>query len=404
MHRSKGHKGSPHQHQVAHPPKKKFPVWGIVALGVALLAILFYLLDRPGAVQRPVTKAQQVAPQRLDNWVDRARAVSDLFHKVYTPCWEGAYGAIGDAYLFRTTGDSSLLRFHLIDHDLRQMCEGTWVDDRAWVCLAELEWWSATGKANMDLIMDAVRRYDEARREGRFSSLEGFWSWYNWPPAANINERIFTNSNMNQMVTVACKLYDATGDRRFLKDALLAWNGDGKIPGIEKRWYKGDGKWEGRLGPAAFGKELPWDGAGYCSVAAALYRSTKDEKYRKIAVATARRVMDPASGWVDPTDFYQLHMDGNGAFVNFLLDAYVLAPDQLPDLVQKIEKMLTHVWTNNHGHAGLTLHRDSDHGIRNGWNPFGGEDGYNVNEVGTVHAQGEAARAFGVFAYFYSHK
>jgi hypothetical protein len=383
----------------------KFPVWGILLGAFVVLVVLSLFLLRPTENRpQPGITQPQSPPQRLDNWIDRARAVTALFHKVYTPCWEGAYGAIGDAYLFQATGDSSLLRFHLIDHDLRQMCEGTWVDDRAWVCLAELQWWAVTGKTGMDLVVDAVRRYDEARQQGRFSSIEGFWSWYNWPPESRLGERIFTNSNMNQMVTVAAKLYDATGDRRFLKDALLAWNGDGKLPGIEKRWYKGDGRWEGRLGPAAFGKELPWDGAGYCSVAAALYRSTKDEKYRTIAVATARRVMDPASGWVDPTDFYQIRMDGNGAFVNFLLDAYAIAPDQLPDLLQKIETMLTHVWTNNHGHAGLTLHRESDNGIRNGWNPFGGEDGYKVNEVGTVHAQGEAARAFGAFAYYISHR
>jgi hypothetical protein len=404
MSKPKKHKATAHHPPPSHVQAKRFPVWGIIAAVAVVLVVLLYVLDKPKIERRPAGAVQQSPPQRLDNWIDRARAVTAHFHKVYTPCWEGAYGAIGDAYLFRTTGDSSLLQFHLIDHDLRQMCEGTWVDDRAWVCLAELEWWSVTGKRNMDLVMDAVRRYDDARREGRFSSHEGFWSWYNWPPGSGVNDRIFTNSNMNQMVTVACKVYDATGDRRFLKDALLAWNGDGKIPGIEKRWYKGGGKWEGRLGPAAFGKELPWDGVGYCSVAAALYKSTKDEKYRKIAIATARRVMDPASGWVDPTDFYQLRMDGNGAFVNFLLDAYAIAPDQLHDLLQKIEIMLTHVWTNNHGHAGLTLHRESDHGIRNGWNPFGGEDGYKVNEVGTVHAQGEAARAFGVFAYFFSHR
>jgi hypothetical protein len=205
---------------------------------------------------------------------------------------------------------------------------------------------------------------------------------------------------MNQMVTVACKLYDATGEHRFLQDALLAWNGDGKLPGIEKRWYKGNGRWEGRHGPAAFGKELPWDGAGYCAVAAALFHSTSNAHYRDIAVATARRVMDPGTGWVDPVDFYQINMDGNGAFVNFLLDAYALAPDELPDLLGKIETMLTHVWTNYHGRAAVTLHREADHGIRNGWNPFGGEDGYGVGEIGTVHAQGEAARAFGVFAYF----
>jgi hypothetical protein len=110
--------------------------------------------------------------------------------------------------------------------------------------------------------------------------------------------------------------------------------------------------------------------------------------------------MDPANGWVDGQDYYQIHMDGNGAFVNFLLDAYAIAPDELNDLLPKIEKMLEHVWSNNHGNATVTLHRGSDDGIRNGWNPHGGEDGYLVDEVGSVHAQGEAARAFGLFAYY----
>ncbi|MBP1647852.1 MAG: hypothetical protein H6Q30_1297 [Bacteroidetes bacterium] len=379
-------------------------MWPVVAALVLVPVTLLVFLVTPSDDHRPVVATPQSPLEGPDSWIDRARAVTALFHEVYTPCWEGAYGAIGDAYLFRAARDSSLLQFHLVDHDLRQMCEGTWVDDRAWVCLAELEWWAATGKRDLGLVMDAIRRYNEARRQGRLSSHEGFWSWYNWPPGSGVNERIFTNSNMNQMATVACKLYDATGDRRFLKDALLTWNGEGKVPGIEKRWYRGDGKWEGRLGRAAFGKELPWDGAGYCAVASALFRSTSDEKYRRIAIATARRVMDPASGWVDPEDFYQLRMDGNGAFVNFLLDAYALAPDQLPDLLRKVETMLTHVWTNNHGRAGLTLHRESDHGIRNGWNPFGGEDGYKVNEVGTVHAQGEAARAFGTFVYYFNQR
>ncbi len=404
MNKSKKHQGVPHRPPPSRSSARKSPTWAIAVAGVVVMVILLIVLFHPSGDRRTTTMTQPSAPERLDNWIDRARAVTALFHKVYTPCWEGAYGAIGDAYLFMATGDSSLLRFHTVDHDLRRMCEGTWVDDRAWVCLAELTWWAVSGKSYMGLVMDAVRRYDEARREGRFSSHEGFWSWYNWPPGSGVNDRIFTNSNMNQMVTVACKLYDATGDRRFLQDALLAWNGDGKIPGIEKRWYRGDGRWEGRLGPAAFGKELPWDGAGYCSVAAALYRSTSDEKYRTIAVATARRVMDPATGWVDPDDFYQIRMDGNGAFVNFLLDAYAIAPTELPDLLPKIEAMLTHVWTNHHGHAAVTLHREADHGVRNGWNPLGGEDGYRVDEVGTVHAQGEAVRAFGAFVYFNNHR
>ncbi|MCK5572478.1 MAG: hypothetical protein KAJ12_06940, partial [Bacteroidetes bacterium] len=80
--------------------------------------------------------------------------------------------------------------------------------------------------------------------------------------------------------------------------------------------------------------------------------------------------------------------------------AYAIAPDALKDIPWKIQKMLEHVWTNHYGDATVTLHRLSDHGIRNGWNPRGGEAGYGVGEVGTVHAQGEAARAFGVFAYY----
>ena len=130
-----------------------------------------------------------------------------------------------------------------------------------------------------------------------------------------------------------------------------------------------------------------------------MYKATGDEKYKKIVVATAKRIMDPANGWIDPEDFYQIRMDGNGAFVNFLLDAYMIAPEELSEIPRKVEKMLEHVWTNHRGKATVTLHRESDHGIRNGWNPNGGEDGYGVGEVATVHAQGEAARAFGVFAY-----
>ncbi len=381
----------------------------IIAITVACVAVIMYTFLRPSAhketsppLSRSVEPEKSTLPLSSDEWFRRAHAVTALFHQVYTPCWEGAYGALGDAYLFAATGDSSLLRFHLVEHDLRTMCEGTWVDDRAWVCLAELAWWKFTGKGNMELVADAKQRYDAAKKEGRFSSHEGFWSWYNWPHHSGVNERVFTNSNMNQMVTAACKLYEATGERRYLNDALLAWNGDAKTPGIEKTYYKGNGIWIGGSGHVAFGNELPWKGTGYCSVAAALYFATHDEKYRRIAVATARHIMDPATGWVDSQDFYQLRMDGNGAFVHFLFDAYETAPDSLQDLIPKIEATLEHVWTNNHGRAYVMLHRQADHGIRNGWNPRGGEEGYGVGEVGTVHAQGEAARAFGVFAYFFS--
>ncbi|MBI2427804.1 MAG: hypothetical protein HYV29_03245, partial [Ignavibacteriales bacterium] len=110
--------------------------------------------------------------------------------------------------------------------------------------------------------------------------------------------------------------------------------------------------------------------------------------------------LDPKNKWIDSTDCYQIHMDGNGAFVHFLLDAYEIAPNELSEVPRKIEMMLEHVWTNNHGRATVILHREYDHAIRNGWNPHGGEDGYGVDEVGTVHAQSQALRAFGVFAYF----
>jgi len=397
------------QHKELTPPKqskgrkKLFIIAGIVVI-VIVTVFIWKVREQPEA-NTSKTNIQQSKPatekvQSVEKWIERAKAVDEQFHSVYTPCWEGAYGAIGDAYLFAVTKDSALLRFHTIEHDMRKMCVGTWVDDRAWVCLAEFYWWDFTGRKNHSLIEDAKNRYDEARNEGRLSNHNGYWSWYNWSPKAGVQENIFTNSNMNQMVTVACWLYEITGEKRFLDDALLVWNGDKKYPGVEKVLYKGDGKWEGKKGRAAFGNEVPWQGAGYCTIGASLYRATKDPKYKKIVVETAKRIMDPTNGWVDPNDYFQIQMDGNGAFVNFLLDAYAIAPDELQDIPAKIEKMLEHIWTNHHGAASLTLHRETDHGIRNGWNPFGGEDGYGVDEVGTVHAQGEAARAFGLFVYY----
>jgi hypothetical protein len=341
-----------------------------------------------GSVYRPTEK-----------WLQRAYAIDVLFHQVYTPCWEGAYGAIGDAHLFAVTGDSALLRFYTIGHPLAEMCRQTWIDDQAWVCLAEMYWWRFTGKNNMAWVADAARRYTEARESGGLSHHEGFWSWYNFPPNTPGQRQIFTNSNMNQMATVACWLYDVTHERRFLDDALLVWNGDQAAPGIEKTYYRGNGRWVGKPGLAAFGNPLPWMGAGYCSIAASLYRVTGEERYRRIAAATAKRVMDPATGWVDPVDFFQIRMDGNGAFVHFLLDAYQIAPEELKEIPGNVEKSLEYVWTNGHGKAPVLLHRETDHGIRNGWNGQGGEDGYRVGEVGTVHAQGEAVRAFGLYAY-----
>jgi hypothetical protein len=395
-------KHTPHPGDRRKTPKRpRFRLWILLAGMVAVIGV-FFLLQKPSG-EKSFPKRTLTLPasryQPREEWLKRAYAVDELFHAVYTPCWEGAYGAIGDAYLFAATGDSSLLKFHMVEHDTRSMCAGTWVDDRAWICLAEFAWWDVTGRTRAALVDDAKRRYLEARQEGRLSNHEGFWSWYNWPPSAKAGGRVFTNSNMNQMASVACWLFEATGEQRFLDDALLVWNGDKRCPGIEATLYRGDGRWEGRSGQAAFGKQLPWEGAEYCSVGALLYRVTKDPKYKRIVVATARRIMDPRHGWVDPQWYYQLHMDGNGAFVNYLLDAYMTAPEALPDMPRMVGKMLEHVWTNAGGMARVTLHRESDDGIRNGWNPSGGEDGYNVDEVGTVHAQAEAVRAFGFYAY-----
>ena len=401
---------SKRKHQRAPALKERRMLYGLISgaaviiLGVVLVAPMRFgsapapRHDAVGPAGAPVSNVSPYHPTEL--WLQRAYLVGRLFHQVYTPGWEGAYGALGDAYLFAATNDSALLRFHFVEHPLTRLSNGYWLDDRAWACLAELTWWELTGKTNMQLVLDAAQRYTEARTGGMLSNHEGYWTWYNYPPMAQVQDPIFTNTNMNQMVNVACRLYDATHDERFLKDALLVWNGDAATPGIEKKLYLGNGRWRGREGRAAFGKELPWGGTGYCSIGASLYRTTKDPKYKEIVVETAGRILDPGTGWVDPVDFFQLHMDGNGAFVHYLMDAYSISPVELHDVPDKVGKMLEHVWTNHHGAARFVLHREWDNGIRNGWNPEGGEDGYGVDEVGTVHAQGEAVRAFGVFAYF----
>ena len=106
------------------------------------------------------------------------------------------------------------------------------------------------------------------------------------------------------MASVACWLYEATRDKRFLEDALLVWNGDKTSPGVEKALYKGDGRWEGKPGVAAFGKQLPWEGAEYCSIGASLYRITGDERYKAVVIATAMRILSPAGGWATQ---FQVH-------------------------------------------------------------------------------------------------
>jgi hypothetical protein len=384
----------------------KFAMFAALMLLAVLAAVFLFGKEKffgtskesPTLVQHAQPRESQ-APDLFHAIVQRTYAIDNLFHRVYNAEWEGAYGAIGDAHLYAATGDQNLLSLYTSTYRLLDMHNGTWVDDRAWVCLAEMYWWDVSGRKNTHWVEDARNRYLDAKREGRLSHHEGFWSWYNYPPAAAAGVRIFTNSNMNQMAAVACRLFEATHERQFFNDAMLVWNGDAIYPGVEKKFYRGNGIWKGNEEKAAFGKQFPWEGAGMCSIGAAMFRMTGDKKYKEIAAATAKRIMDPTNGWVDAQDFYQLRMDGNGAFVHFILDAYQIAPDRLSDIPGKIEKMLEHVWTNHHGNALVTIHRPIDNGIRNGWNPNGGEDGYKVDEVGTVHAQSEAVRAFGVYAY-----
>jgi hypothetical protein len=378
---------------------------GIAVLLALLVIAVVYVGWKTDRRNDPLSLAteERTTPQTpaevLQSTIRRAYAVDRLFHLVINPEWEGASGAIGDAHLYAATNDAALLNFYTTTFPLLKMNNGTWVDDRAWVCLAEMYWWNATGRVRAEWVSDAKKRYDEARKEGRLSHVEGFWSWYNYPPTTTRTDiRIFTNTNMNQMATVACWLYEATHDKHYLNDALLVWEGDGSAPGIEKQFYRGHGIWKGNDGEAAFGKQFPWEGAGMCTIGAALYRATEKPKYRDIAAATAKRIMDPANGWIDPTDFYQLRMDGNGAFVFFILDAYQCAPTELADIPGKVQKMLDHVWSNHHGNAPYTLHRSTDDGIRNGWNPDGGEDGYKVDEIGTVHPQAQAVLAYSVYA------
>ena len=374
----------------------------IVLTAIVYLLITNHLFETKTEPPRIVQKEEPSGLKPEDVYritVQRAYAIDVKFQQVYNAAWEGANGAIGEAHLYAATGDPNLLKRYMNDWNLTDMYNGTWVDDRAWVCLAELYWWQFSGRKNKVWVEDAKKRYEEAKNEGRLSNHEGFWSWYSWPPNSGPDHMILTNSNTNQMVTVACMLYEATHERQFYNDAMLVWEGDLKHPGIEKTFYRGNGVWEGKGGSAAFGKQLPWEGASYLSVLAAMFRMTENPKYKMIAAASAKRVMDPANGWVDSTDYYQLRMDGNGAFVHFILDAYSIAPELLPDIPMKVERMLEHVWSNHHGASYILLHRLSDDGIRNGWNPKGGEEGYGVDQIGTVHAQSQALRAFGVFAY-----
>ncbi|MGA3287114.1 MAG: hypothetical protein ABSD46_06790 [Bacteroidota bacterium] len=122
---------------------------------------LFGTKDTP--VVRKAASQDSPAPDLFRRTVQRAYAVDKLFHQVYNAEWEGANGAIGDAYLYAATGDENLLSLYTNTYRLLDMHNGTWVDDRAWICLAEMYWWDVSGRKNMQWVDDAKNRYLEAR-------------------------------------------------------------------------------------------------------------------------------------------------------------------------------------------------------------------------------------------------
>jgi hypothetical protein len=119
--------------------------------------------------------------QLLEKTIQRTYSIHKTFRRVYTAGWEGANGAIGAAHLFAVTHDTTLLVAYSTGMNMLNMYNGTWVDDRAWICLAEMYWWHFTGRTVKGWVQDAKKRYQDAKAERRLSNHEGVWSWYNWP-------------------------------------------------------------------------------------------------------------------------------------------------------------------------------------------------------------------------------
>ena len=111
--------------------------------------------------------------QLLEKTVQRTYSVHKLFRRVYSAGWEGANGAIGAAHLFAVTHDTTLLVAYGTSMNMLNMFNGTWVDDRAWICLAEMYWWHFTGRNLKGWVQDAKKRYLDAKAEGRLSNHEG---------------------------------------------------------------------------------------------------------------------------------------------------------------------------------------------------------------------------------------
>ena len=161
--------------------RSKIIMFSILGLFAFLATVFIITRDTfTGTKKESPSVVQQAQPQESSDifhlTVQRAYAIDVLFHQVYNAEWEGANGAIGDAHLYAATGDQNLLALYTNKFRLLDMHNGTWVDDRAWVCLAEMYWWHVSGRTNTQWVADARSRYLEAKREGRLSHYEGFWS------------------------------------------------------------------------------------------------------------------------------------------------------------------------------------------------------------------------------------
>ncbi|MBF8296428.1 MAG: hypothetical protein HW389_2973 [Bacteroidetes bacterium] len=132
---------------------------------VAYGAVLFVLMSSftinrlPGSSTVGQDQQQPNGLQLLEQTIKRTYAVNRLFYQVFNPGWEGANGAIGNAHLFAVTHDSSLLKLYTTVLDPQKLYNGGWVDDRAWVCLADMYWWDLTGRTNKAWVEDAKKRY-----------------------------------------------------------------------------------------------------------------------------------------------------------------------------------------------------------------------------------------------------
>src|SRR5262249_42036442 len=96
-----------------------------IALTAVAVLVFYFTRSHDESLITPLPHAQQsnhIISKSIyrpaEKWLQRAYEIDSLYHVVYTPCWEGAYGAIGDSYLFAATHDTALLQFHLIEHDL----------------------------------------------------------------------------------------------------------------------------------------------------------------------------------------------------------------------------------------------------------------------------------------------